>query len=402
MINNNNNNNNNNASLWTKLTTGLDSKPSTDFEVVLAQFDELNKIRGQRKHTQEESDKYRKMVIEIDTQFQKMFTDFDKNQKRLGKNQQHGGAPPPGTSPRPTVTTPKTTPQTAPQAEGGESTSDNIFMNIWEWLKQKWNEFMESIKAIAEENQQKALALVEPGKIMAMFSIDNDGNPNEVSDKINHFNDQIKTALTSIQRTVTNGIGNAANASIDVLLNALSMVPVLGTALLTWRIFQNLLVIVGATMSVQATNVTVARNVIAAVEDAKKTPDQIEKDSKEAKERKEKAAEEAKAAEAKAAKDKADAEAAAKAKADAAKKTKGGGMRKTKKNTPNRPRKYGTVAAYAREIHRSLKRFHGLGLGAPKLLDRYTPSSPYPYALKLSSASTRIGFKPALKPVAAN
>ena len=296
-------------------------------------------------------------------------------------------------------------------------------MNIWDWLKEQYEAFMKSIKAVADENQQKALDMVEPGKIMAMFGINKDGNANEVSDKLNGFDDKIKNALTSIQRTVTNGIGNAANASIDVLLNSLSMVPVLGTALLTWRIFQNLLVIVGATMSVQATNVTVARDVIQAVEDSKKTPEQQEQDKKEAEQRRIKAEEEKAAtggnnnsdANAKAAEKKKEEEAKAeeekkkaeeekkKAEADAKAKTKGGtpsggGIRKTKKNTPNRPRKYGTVAAYAREIHRSLKRFHGLGLGAPKLLDRYTPS-PYPYALKLSSA---VGFKPALKPVAAN
>ena len=396
--NNNNNNNNNDPSLWTKLITGLDSKPSTDFELVLAQFDKLNKVRSQRELTKKEHREYDRMAKYIDTQFQAMFKRFDEEIRGKQEQQQRGGAnpppppppptPPPGTKPRPT--TPKTTPQTAPQADGGESSNGNIFMNIWDWLKEQYEAFMKSIKAVADENQQKALEMVEPGKIMAMFGINKDGNANEVSDKLNGFDDKIKNALTSIQRTVTNGIGNAANASIDVLLNSLSMVPVLGTALLTWRIFQNLLVIVGATMSVQATNVTVARDVIQAVEDSKKPPERQELDKKEAEQRRIKAEADAKA--------KAKAEADAKAKAEAEKKTAGGGIRKTKKNTPNRPRKYGTVAAYAREIHRSLKRFHGIGLGAPKLLDRYTPS-PYPYALKLSSA---VGFKPALKPVAAN
>ena len=62
----------------------------------------------------------------------------------------------------------------------------------------------------------------------------------------------IAEQIMQFQKTVVGGISGAATASIDMMLNAFSMIPVLGTTVLVWRMFQNMLVIMGATLSVQA------------------------------------------------------------------------------------------------------------------------------------------------------
>jgi flagellar biosynthesis GTPase FlhF len=67
--------------------------------------------------------------------------------------------------------------------------------------------------------------------------------------------------IGNIQRLVATGIGGAASASIDMLLNAFSMSPVFGTTILVWRMFQNMLMIMGASLSVQAANNTFSTNI---------------------------------------------------------------------------------------------------------------------------------------------
>lgn len=252
-------------SIWEKLTAGLDRAPSTDFERVLARFDELNKIRGERELTKEERRKYDIMANYIDSQFKPLFELLDKKmqekaekqRERRGQRGQRGGA--------------------EDDVDEKPGNNDNILMNIWKWVKDQYNAFMAWIRAAAEENQQKALAATTPANMIKILGMTSTGDQNAVADQITEFNGKVQNALANIQKTVTNGVGNAASAAIDILLNALSAIPVFGTGLLMWRIFQNLLVIVGASMSVQATNVTVAREVLAGIEEAKKGPEVIAK-----------------------------------------------------------------------------------------------------------------------------
>jgi hypothetical protein len=250
--------------IWEKLTAGLDRAPSTDFERMLARFDELNKIRGERELTKEERRKYDIMANYIDSQFKPLFELLDKKmqekaekqRERRERREQRGGAADDDVDEKP-------------------DNNDNILMNIWKWVKDQYNAFMAWIRAAAEENQQKALAATTPANMMKILGMTSTGDPNAVADQITKFDEKVQNALANIQKTVTNGVGNAASAAIDILLNALSMIPVFGTGMLMWRMFQNLLVIVGASMSVQATNVTVAREVLAGIEEAKKGPEVI-------------------------------------------------------------------------------------------------------------------------------
>jgi rubrerythrin len=222
---------------------------------------------------------------------------------------------------------------------------------------------------------------------------------------------------------MVNGVGNTATASMDAFLNALCMVPGIGTPMLVWRIFQDLLVVVGASMSVQANSISAARDVVDVANEAKRKSETMSEDLKDAiNEKKEEAAKAAEEAAAKAAEEaaaKAAKEAAAKAAEEAAKAAKEaaakvpplqGGKGKTAKRRNN-------IAAYARVIHRSLKRFDGMArarLSHNPKPDHKTAFNyaAMPYALKLGSstatatatatAATNAALKPGLKPVAAN
>jgi plasmid maintenance system antidote protein VapI len=70
--------------------------------------------------------------------------------------------------------------------------------------------------------------------------------------KMDAATEALRVQAEKIQRLVATGIGGAASASIDMILNAFSMSPVFGTTILVWRMFQNMLMIMGASLSVQA------------------------------------------------------------------------------------------------------------------------------------------------------
>lgn len=83
-----------------------------------------------------------------------------------------------------------------------------------------------------------------PERLMSMIG--------KTSKDIENVDSKVKGSIENLQRTVVSGVSGAASASIDMVLNAFSMMPAFGTVLLVWRMFQNLLVIMGATLSVQA------------------------------------------------------------------------------------------------------------------------------------------------------
>ena len=235
-----------------------------------------------------------------------------------------------------------------------------------------------------------------------------------VVESLNEFGEKFKDALANIQSVMVNGVGNTATASMDAFLNALCMVPGIGTPMLVWRIFQDLLVVVGASMSVQANSISAARDVVDVANKAKRQSETMSEDLKDAiNEKKEKAA---KAAEEAAAKVTEEATAnvtqsvqsSTQALTQQQQQQQQGGKGKTAKRRNN-------IAAYARVIHRSLKRFDGMArarLSHNPKPDHKTALNyaAMPYALKLSSststattnAATNAALKPGLKPVAAN
>jgi hypothetical protein len=64
-----------------------------------------------------------------------------------------------------------------------------------------------------------------------------------------------------MRNTIVAGISGAASASMDMVLNAFSMLPGIGTTLLIWRMFQNVLVILGSSVNVESTKTKVEQEI---------------------------------------------------------------------------------------------------------------------------------------------
>jgi hypothetical protein len=112
-----------------------------------------------------------------------------------------------------------------------------------DWIKAKF-------AGMADEKTMSLLEQFQPARLMKMLGVDAD-DPSSAA-KVNGMTEQMTEAIQGMQRTVVNGIGGAATASMDMVLNAFSMLPGLGTTLLIWRMFQNVMVILGASMNVHA------------------------------------------------------------------------------------------------------------------------------------------------------
>jgi plasmid maintenance system antidote protein VapI len=113
----------------------------------------------------------------------------------------------------------------------------SLLKGIWEWIKSLFmGAFSDKL-----ENLRKQFSADELFKLF--------GNDTKNMDAAT---EALRVQAEKIQRLVATGIGGAASASIDMILNAFSMSPVFGTTILVWRMFQNMLMIMGASLSVQA------------------------------------------------------------------------------------------------------------------------------------------------------
>jgi hypothetical protein len=113
----------------------------------------------------------------------------------------------------------------------------SLLKGIWEWIK---GLFMGAFSDKFEKLRKQFSA----DELFKLFG----PNPEKIEKATGAFQEQAE----KLQRLVATGIGGAASASIDMILNAFSMSPVFGTTILVWRMFQNMLMIMGASLSVQA------------------------------------------------------------------------------------------------------------------------------------------------------
>ena len=114
----------------------------------------------------------------------------------------------------------------------------SLLEGIWTWIKDLFTEaFNEKFEALRKQ--------FSADELFKLFG----PNPEK---KIEKATGVFQEQAEKLQRLVATGIGGAASASIDMILNAFSMSPVFGTTILVWRMFQNMLMIMGASLSVQA------------------------------------------------------------------------------------------------------------------------------------------------------
>ena len=230
----------------TTLFKGLTLPPSaTKMERILSHFDKLTAIKASRALNAEEHRIYANMSRHV-------ITNFDAASKAI-----------------PIML--KKYKQRALKMNGGGNSSGNNYNNGmmqqqhggggWEnavkfvgLISMFIGNMIDSIKAkfagMADEKTMSLLEQFQPARLMKMLGVDAD-DPSSAA-KVNGMTEKMTEAIEGMQRTVVNGIGSAATASMDMVLNAFSMLPGLGTTLLIWRMFQNVMVILGASMNVQA------------------------------------------------------------------------------------------------------------------------------------------------------
>ena len=146
-----------------------------------------------------------------------------------------------------TAAAPAKTQESAAADEGGGT----LFMNsnrfiavVWQGLKGIWEWIKSFFVGTMDDKMKEFMKIFNPAYLMSMIGT--------TAKDIENVDAKVKGSIEKLQTTVVSGISGAASASIDMVLNAFSMMPAFGTVLLVWRMFQNLLVIMGATLSVQA------------------------------------------------------------------------------------------------------------------------------------------------------
>ena len=132
------------------------------------------------------------------------------------------------------------------QTKKGTPWAENFRFLIWIWdgIKAIFNKIISFFTASVDDKMRELMVYFSVDHLMGMLG-------NDLT-RVKSFGAELESQIKNLQRTVVTGISGAATASIDMILNAFSMMPVIGTTILVWRMFQNMLVIIGATLSVQA------------------------------------------------------------------------------------------------------------------------------------------------------
>ena len=256
--------------ITSQVLNGVTKPPSNSFEKLLVEYDKMNTIKAARKLTPKEEHIYNKVQRTIDKRFDEMFNKADPLMKELETHKKKGtkiqyegvggGVNAATSTDQGTQTVNNSGTQTNETSADVDSmfhTRNRMFLWFKECLYGIWKFFKGLFGNALNKKLEEALSFFSVTNLASM--VNNDPK------KIAKLGDDIKKPLEDLQKNTIKGISGAATASVEMVMNAFSMIPGLGTTILVWRMFQNLLVIMGATLSTQAGANTVqnaAANVI--------------------------------------------------------------------------------------------------------------------------------------------
>ena len=303
-----------------KVIKGVERAPHTKFETILVNYDKMKEIKGKRNLTKSEQRIYDKADKLIQKEFDAMFKKADTMLDQLDRKilAQKGGDPitaekqaaadaaaqkrmridsigedavaaqekaaqenkkngpnsaaevpyegHPDSNEHPAGPATPDAPAPAPKGSDNETSymdSNRLYRWIVSLLKGLWEWIKGLFTGAFSDKFEQLRKQFSADELFKLFG------PNP--DKIQKFTGEFKEHAEKLQRLVATGIGGAASASIDMILNAFSMSPVFGTTILVWRMFQNMLMIMGASLSVQAADSTFSTSAakIAATEQVK-------------------------------------------------------------------------------------------------------------------------------------
>jgi hypothetical protein len=235
--------------MWKQITHGVSDPVKNKFEETLSYFDKMHAVRSKRALTAEEQsvyDRARKVII---GRFEDMFKRTEpavnarRNMKREhGHNNNNHNNNNKHTARKSTM-------------HGGGDTPWEMAMKfpiwVWDGLKAMINSILSFFGSVFNEKQKLFLEHFSPSRLLKMAGATS-SEPDGAIVKLDGITAKLGQSIEKLQRTVVGGVSGAATASMDMILNAFSMLPGIGTTLLVWRMFQNLLVIIGASLSVQS------------------------------------------------------------------------------------------------------------------------------------------------------
>lgn len=232
--------------MWNQITHGVSDPVKNKFEETLSYFDKMHAVRSKRALTADEQgvyDRARKVII---ARFEDMFKRAEpavnarRNMKREdGHNHNHNNK--------------RTARKTS--MHGGGDTIWEMAMKfpiwVWDGLKAMINSILSFFGSVFNEKQKLFMEHFSPSRLLKMVGATS-SEPDGAVVKLDGITAKLGQSIEKLQRTVVGGVSGAATASMDMILNAFSMMPGIGTTLLVWRMFQNLLVIIGASLAVQS------------------------------------------------------------------------------------------------------------------------------------------------------
>ena len=229
--------------LLAKLTHGITGPASTDIERMIAHFDGLTAVRRKRPLTEAEQRVYNSLKHHVGEQFKSV---IKRMQQGMKKNDADTSQINQGQS----------------QVQKGGSWQTGSVQSFWVVVQPIIN-FVKSLFTSSDEPPAFTI-----NDLLKMIGIDLDDDPNkkgnEYAAKVDRLTGELQESIEKLRESVVSGISGAANASMDMVLNAFSMLPGIGTTLLIWRMFQNVLVILGSSLNVQAGTTTAGTAVSAA------------------------------------------------------------------------------------------------------------------------------------------
>ena len=227
--------------MWKQITHGVSDPVKTKFEETLSYFDKMHAVRSKRTLTADEQgvyDRARKVII---AQFEDMFKRAEPavNARRNMKREDGHNK--------------RTRNSKISMHGGGDIWEMAMKFPLWVWdgLKAMIMGILSFFGSVFSEKQKLVLGYFSPSRFLAMIGT-SETDPDGAAVKLDGITAKLGASIEKLQRTVVGGVSGAAMASMDMIMNAFSMLPGIGTTLLIWRMFQNLLVIIGATLSVQA------------------------------------------------------------------------------------------------------------------------------------------------------
>jgi hypothetical protein len=241
--------------MWKQITHGVSDPVKNKFEETLSYFDKMHAVRSKRALTAEEQDVYDRARKVIIARFEDMFERAEPavNARRNMKREDSSHHDRDNHNNHNNHNNKRTARKTSMRGGGDTIWEMAMKFPIWVWdgLKAMINSILSFFGSVFNEKQKLFMEYFSPSRLMKAVGVTS-SDPDGAAVKLDGITAKLGQSIEKLQRTVVGGVSGAATASMDMILNAFSMMPGIGTTLLVWRMFQNLLVIIGASLSVQS------------------------------------------------------------------------------------------------------------------------------------------------------